>query len=59
MGKGRGGNRHLVVIFFTCHKYAKNKRGEKGGGEVVDISHNVFWLHNASNYKIFSFGLLM
>ncbi len=58
MGKG-GGNRHLVVIFLTCLKYAKKRWGGKGGGEVVDISHNVFWLHNGSNYKIFIFGLRM
>jgi hypothetical protein len=59
MGKGGGWQRHLVVIFFTCLKYAKNKRGEGGGGEVVDISHNFFLLHDASNYKIFSFELRM
>jgi hypothetical protein len=61
MGKG-GWQRHLVVIIFTCLKYAKNKReegGEGGEGEVVDISHNFFWLTDASNYKIFSFGLQM
>jgi hypothetical protein len=58
MGKG-GLQRHLVVFFFTCLKYAKNKRGEGGGGEVIDISNNVFWLHDASNFKIFSFRLRM
>jgi len=41
MGKG-GWQRHLVVNFFTCLKYAKNKREEGRGGEVVDISHNFF-----------------
>jgi hypothetical protein len=53
MGKGGGWQRHLVVIILTCLKYAKNKRGERGAREVVDISHDCFWLHDASNYKIF------
>jgi hypothetical protein len=28
--------------------------GEGGGGEVVDITHNCFWLHDGGNYKSFS-----
>jgi hypothetical protein len=34
----------------------QKKGGGRGAGEVVDISHNVFGLHNGSNYKIFIFG---
>jgi hypothetical protein len=56
MGEG-GVAKASSFYFFTCLKYAKNKSGEGGWGEVVDISHNLFWLHDASNYKIFSFGL--
>jgi hypothetical protein len=45
--------------FFNMSQVYKKQKGGRGGGEVVDISHNSFWLHNASNYKIFSFGLRM
>ncbi len=55
--------RHVVNLKKTLGMKFLNSKFSvgwgRGGGEVVDISNNYFLLQDASNYKIFSFGLQM